>query len=313
MSFGESLVAALFVGGVIATYAAAGGFLLLVLLRRRPLPRRLRLVRNAVWALALLGGLCILYSFLEPYRLTVEYLRLASDNLPPGRGIRIVQISDLHSDSRPRLERKIVETVARLEPEVIVFTGDAANSPEGIPVFKECLRGLSAIAPTFAVRGNWDTRAWSPDLQEGTGARELQGDGMTLDMPGGRLWICGAPVWESWWAKPLAAQAPPGACKLFLYHSPDGIEPAAEAGMDLCLTGHTHGGQVALPFYGAIVTLTRSGRKYQRGLYRVKDTWAYVNRGIGMEGRGVPRVRFCSPPEITVIDLVPPDAPASPR
>jgi predicted MPP superfamily phosphohydrolase len=62
---------------------------------------------------------------------------------------------------------------------------------------------------------------------------------------------------------------------------------------------------VALPFYGALFTLSKSGKKYEAGLYRVKDTWLYVNRGIGMEG-GTLRVRFCARPEVTVLKLTPP-------
>lgn len=69
--------------------------------------------------------------------------------------------------------------------------------------------------------------------------------------------------------------------------------------------GTPTGGQVALPFYGALVTLSRFGKRYEAGLYRVHDTWLYVNRGLGMEGGWAPRVRFCARPEITVIELAP--------
>jgi len=90
-----------------------------------------------------------------------------------------------------------------------------------------------------------------------------------------------------------------------LYHYPDAIEEAAQHRIDLYCAGHTHGGQVALPFYGAIITLSKFGKKYESGLRRLEDTWLYVNRGIGMEGGPAPRVRFCARPEITVIELSP--------
>ena len=54
--------------------------------------------------------------------------------------------------------------------------------------------------------------------------------------------------------------------------------------MDLYCAGHIHGGQIALPFYGALVTLSKYGKRFEAGLYRVGETWLYVNRGIGMEG-----------------------------
>ena len=94
---------------------------------------------------------------------------------------------------------------------------------------------------------------------------------------------------------------------MLLYHYPDMIEEAAGPKLDLYLCGHTHGGQVALPLYGAMITLARHGKKYESGRYTVGGTTLYVNRGIGMEGGRVPRVRFCARPEITVLDIVPAD------
>lgn len=88
-----------------------------------------------------------------------------------------------------------------------------------------------------------------------------------------------------------------------MYHSPDLVEDLPPNAVDLYVAGHTHGGQVALPFYGALVTLSRFGKKYEAGLYHVGDTTLYVNRGIGMEGGPAPRVRFCARPEITVFEI----------
>jgi predicted MPP superfamily phosphohydrolase len=73
--------------------------------------------------------------------------------------------------------------------------------------------------------------------------------------------------------------------------------------IDLYLAGHTHGGQVALPFYGALITLSKTGKKYESGLHHLSNTYMYTNRGIGMEGGKAPRVRFCARPEVTVIDI----------
>ena len=92
---------------------------------------------------------------------------------------------------------------------------------------------------------------------------------------------------------------------VLLHHYPDLIEEPAVSKVDLYLTGHTHGGQVALPLYGALITLSKHGKRYEAGKYVVGDTILYVNRGIGMEGGRVPRVRFWARPEITVFDIVP--------
>jgi predicted MPP superfamily phosphohydrolase len=103
--------------------------------------------------------------------------------------------------------------------------------------------------------------------------------------------------------KRLAQSVPPGAYTLLLYHTPDLIETASGAGINLYLAGHTHGGQIRLPFYGALITFSAYGRRYQMGRYTVGPTTLYVSRGIGMEGLSLPRVRFLCPPEVDVISL----------
>jgi predicted MPP superfamily phosphohydrolase len=94
-----------------------------------------------------------------------------------------------------------------------------------------------------------------------------------------------------------------------LYHTPypDVIPPALATRVDLMCSGHVHGGQVALPFYGALLTLSDFGKRFERGLYPTADGFGfplYVSRGIGMEGGDMPRVRFCSRPEVALIELV---------
>jgi len=100
-------------------------------------------------------------------------------------------------------------------------------------------------------------------------------------------------------------ELPTGALSLFLYHFPypDVLRETDWERVDLFCAGHTHGGQVALPFYGAIMTLSKYGKRYEAGLYRLARTWMYVNRGIGLEGGSAPRVRFCARPENTVVEI----------
>jgi hypothetical protein len=94
-----------------------------------------------------------------------------------------------------------------------------------------------------------------------------------------------------------------------LYHSPDLAEAAAQAGVDLYLAGHTHGGQVRLPGWGALVTMSAYGKRFEAGQYRLGPTTLYVSRGIGLEGLRLPRVRFLCPPEIVSIQLSAPKSP----
>jgi predicted MPP superfamily phosphohydrolase len=104
------------------------------------------------------------------------------------------------------------------------------------------------------------------------------------------------------------ATTPPGAYTILLYHTPDLAEAAAAAGVDLYLAGHTHGGQIRLPWYGALTTSSAYGKRFEAGLYQVDLMSLYVSRGIGLEGLRLPRARFLCPPEIIVIDMIGPES-----
>jgi hypothetical protein len=99
------------------------------------------------------------------------------------------------------------------------------------------------------------------------------------------------------------AAGPPSRFTLLLYHSPDLAPEAAALGVDLMLSGHTHGGQVRLPWFGALYTSSLYGKRYEAGRYALGRGTLYVSRGIGMEGKGAPRVRFLCPPEIVLWEI----------
>jgi predicted MPP superfamily phosphohydrolase len=318
----DSPVVLLFVCAAAAVYLLAACALVRLVLRRlrwieRP-SRAVLVAERASLALAAAGLLCFAYGyFVEPYWPEVTHVRVESPKLKGAqRPVRAVHISDLHCDPVTRLEERLPDIVAAERPDLILFTGDSVNSPAGLPVLRKLLPRLAAIAPTFAVRGNWDTWYWGrEDLFGGTGVVELKKEAARVDVAGATLWVAGA-AYGSLYEPQSGERAgldralggvPPGAFTLFLYHTPDEILDAAGTNrVDLYCAGHTHGGQVALPFYGALVTLSKFGKKYESGLHREGSTWLYVTRGVGMEGGPAPRVRFFARPEVTVIELAPP-------
>jgi uncharacterized protein len=318
----ESSAVLLFVCAVAAVYLLAACALARAALRRfgwvgRP-PRATLLGERAALALAAVGLVCFAYGyFVEPYWPEVTRVRVESAKLRGAvRPVRVVHISDLHCDPEPRLEERLPDLVAAERPDLIVYTGDSLNSPGGMPVLRKLLPRLAAVAPTFAVRGNWDTAFWGrTELFGGTGVVELRKEAARVDVAGTSVWVAGAPF-ASLVEPPSGTRGgietavrgvPEGAFTLFLYHTPDAVLEAAETGrVDLYCAGHTHGGQVALPVYGALVTLSKFGKRFERGLHRVGGTWLYVTRGVGMEGGPAPRVRFFARPEVTVIELAPP-------
>ena len=135
------------------------------------------------------------------------------------------------------------------------------------------------------------------------GVRQLRGRWETLEIAGAKLHAGGLPWGEDARLDETLAAAPPEGFRLFLYHGPDLIYRVAPAGVDLYCAGHTHGGQIALPWFGAIVTLSAFGKRFEHGLYKERGTYLYVNRGIGMEGGPAPRMRLFARPEVTCFEL----------
>ncbi len=261
--------------------------------------------RRVVMALAVGGILAMAYGrFIEPWWPEVTHVRLVSDKLPPGsRPIRIAHISDLHCDAQARLEEALPSLIAAERPDAIVFTGDAVNSIAGAGVFIKCMTDLAKIAPVFAVSGNWGRgRAFIDQLYADTPVTVLHSEAATLTVGEATVQIIGVPAFGGDFAAALGA-VNYDRFTLLLHHYGDAAREIPLDGVDLFCAGHTHGGQVAMPLYGPLVSLTRYGDA--RGLYRIGDTTLYVNRGIGMEGGHAPRVRFLSRPEITIYELHP--------
>ena len=297
-------------GGILAAAAWETLGLLRERFRKAPAPRSpLRWWwRRGILAAGLLGVMCISWGyFVEPFWPETTHTRIESPVLPKGSGpVRIVHLTDMHCDAKPRLEERLLALVAAEKPDLIVFTGDSVNSPEGLPLFRRTMTALAQIAPTFAVKGNWDThRMIALDRWGGTGVVELDGNTALLQVHGAPVRVCGVSYDHDGRAAAALARTSPAEFRIFLYHTPDLAEELVGLGANLCLAGHTHGGQIALPFLGPIITLTKTGRRYARGLHAVGTGWLYTSRGIGMEGGMMPRVRFLARPEITVIDVVP--------
>jgi predicted MPP superfamily phosphohydrolase len=252
------------------------------------------------------GVICLLYAmFIEPSWIEVKNVELSTVKFSKAH-LRIVQISDLHCDPEARNEKKTVEIVNSLKPDIIVFTGDAVNTPGAIPLFKQTMKELKADGGKFAVTGNFDY--WflrGQDLFGGTGFQVLKKDGVKFTKDGESVCITGLDFGNgNKWRE--AVSKVPGSCySVLLYHKPDLIEDIKGSNVDLYLCGHTHGGQIALPVYGAIITFARYGKRYEAGEYKVGNTVLYVNRGLGLEGKAPIKARFFARPEITVFDIKP--------
>lgn len=296
------LIAALYGAEVLVLVRA-----MLASARHRPI-RRLLLSRSAIvlHIFAAAGLACIGYArFIEPTWIEVNMMTVPTPKLKEA-SIRIVQISDLHCDRKPRNEERLVSIVNDLKPDIVVATGDYLNDASALPHLKDTLARLDAPLGAFAVTGNFEMRTWSPpDLFADTGFEPLAQNTTTVMKGADIISISGLNFDRAGAYRDLLQGFPTDRFHIFLHHTPDLVEDVDDFGVDLYLCGHTHGGQIAMPLYGALITFSKFGKKYESGLYRVGSTALYVNRGLGLEPRPAPQMRFCARPEIAVFDIVP--------
>ena len=251
----------------------------------------------------------------EPLLVETTELSLAFDDLdataPP---VRVVHITDTHIERSSFREASVVRKVNALEPDIIVFTGDYLNmsnlsDPTSAAHFRQFAAQLEAPYGVYGVRGTVEPRPESmARLVEGTQVVWLEQEAVTVDVRGQPVTLVGVACshkLELDTARLAQAMGgvPARAFTLLAYHSPDLIREAAERQVDLYLGGHTHGGQLRLPFYGALVTCSIYGKQYESGLFEEDGTAMYISRGVGFEGGGMPRARFLCRPEIVSIEL----------
>lgn len=260
----------------------------------------------------MLTGLAVYGLYFEPFDLRTTTVRLAGPVRSDGEPLRILQISDIHVERITRRERALLERVEQLKPDLIVLTGDYTNldyieDPQALQDTRYLLSQLSAPYGVYAVTGSVDIPPLVDSVFDGLPVCLLQDEVALMQAGQTTLAIIGVSDEgrgrDAEALEELAQTIPADAYRLLLYHTPDLIETAVRQKIDLYLAGHTHGGQVRLPFYGAVVTMSAYGKRYEGGLYQHNPTTLYVSRGVGMEGMGLPRVRFLCPPEITLFEL----------
>jgi len=252
--------------------------------------------------------------YIEPFRLTVTDLPIRTPAFLPDRPLRILQISDLHVERITQRERDVLAQAESLQPDIIVLTGDYLNSsythdPLTLQETRQLLSQLHAPDGIYAVNGNIDSPSVMSALFDGlANIRVLNDEVLPIRLPAGTIYLIGVTMTRStardaWALAALMANLPPDAYSVLLYHTSSLVVTASAKGVDLYLSGHTHGGQVRLPFYGAIITDSYDGKKYEMGEYTVGPTTLYVSRGIGMAGGFLPRIRLLCPPELVMLEL----------
>lgn len=269
-------------------------------------------MRKAFYTAVGLGGTAVggaLYATeMEPAWLTVERVTVRLRRLPlEFDGFTIAQLSDFHVGPYVDAEyvRSAVTATNLLKPDLVVLTGDyVSRSGSHARKCADELAKLVAPQGIAAVLGNHDH--WTNALQVRTALQEagikvLDNASMVIERSRARIWVAGV---DDVWVKMAdldraLSKVPTGESVILLAHEPDFADEAARHPVDLQLSGHSHGGQVRLPFLGAPV-LPYLGVKYPIGLRRVGAMQVYTNRGLGVIS---PPVRFCCRPEVTLLTL----------
>ncbi len=261
---------------------------------------------------------------IAPARCTFPEIELQVPNLPRAfDGFRVALIADLHLDEEPDTQRlnRLVARVNAWQPDTVALVGDFI-SYEAYSIENQLVNELGKLRArdgVWATMGNHEHFADNGPRHEmaivrralkAAGITELCNRHTTIERDGSRLVLAGL---DSYYGNPdldtLQAQLPtPRQCTILMMHEPDYADITAPRGcFDLQLSGHSHGGQVVVPFVGPPVLPPR-GQKYHTGLYRVEyngengrgEMLQYTTRGAGTSGT---RVRFNCPPEISFLTL----------
>lgn len=284
------------------------------------------------WSVAAVAGGLLAWSLLEPHWLRVERRRLDRGPAPgeapgrqgspeeaPARILRVLHLSDPHLRGLGWRERRTVALAGRLEPDLICLTGDFVASPEGLPALETWATELVRVAPAFAVLGDHDLLLPPPQQAEleqvlrRAGVHLLRNRSSWVSGAGWRAWVVGVDDADEGVADLARAMAGDrdaarqhgvplegDEVRLLLSHRPVMIEEAAQKGFHVVLAGDTHGGQVNVPWLGPIAARAKERTPYLGGLYRVRQTWLHVSRGLGWSHLPV---RFRCRPEVALLEI----------
>lgn len=250
---------------------------------------RRQLLRFALWGTPLLAAADA--ALVEPHWLKVSRLKL-------GRSAsiaRFVHFTDLHHKGDRDWLASVVQRINSLTPDFVCFTGDLVEESVHLPETLELLGQIKA--PVYGVPGNHDY--WSgADFDQIGKALAATGGAWLMDatamVAGGLIQLVGLSC-----EKGRVLPPAPGVKNILLAHYPNWCEKVTPHRFDLMLAGHSHGGQVRLPFYGALVVPFGVDR-YELGRFETLAGPLYVGAGVGYFYLNL---RFCCRPEITLVEI----------
>jgi predicted MPP superfamily phosphohydrolase len=248
-------------------------------------------------------------SSLSPNEIEVTRHNVRLRNLPRSfEGLRVVHLTDIHHSKYVSFNTvyRVVELANRQKPDLILMTGDYVTwSKKYISPLCEALKHLKARFGVYAVLGNHDFRV---DAEAVTNALErvrirvLRNASEKIENKGESIWVAGVDEYsygQSDISRALKG-VPNSLTRILLAHNPEIISHASKHQIDFVVAGHTHGGQVRLPYLKSLNILTQPRQEFLEGFVRDGQTQMYISRGIG---KVVVPLRIFCPPEIPVYTL----------
>lgn len=283
---------------------------------RPPIRRLTSPVRVVAYASLLLLPIGLYATLIEPYRLQVER---ATVEIPPardgGRAIRVAVLADIQTTAITDYEKRVLRVTLDEKPDLILIAGDIFQGRDWLyePVkqdFRNFFKQLRAPYGVYCIEGDVDEIDRLRDMFSESEVKLLLNDVARINVGDRRVTIIGT---ELDYTSPhvqrvlgtFRGSRDEGDIRILLTHRPDVVREIPEdVRIDLVVAGHTHGGQVVIPFFGPPITLSHVPRAVAAGgLHEVDGIPIYVSRGIGHERGMAPRVRFCCPPEVSVLTV----------
>ncbi len=262
-------------------------------------------------------GLRYYVTSVEPQRLVVHHVRLETPKLT--KPVRLLHISDIQSGGITDYEVEVFTTIKELQPDMILNTGDflqvvpPATFESEFPKLLDLIKEVNPRLGTFGVYGDTERELYRYSPEQLAPLRILSSRSTQVDTGGGVINLHGLSLYQSknqLWAtrtvEDWLEQTNPGDFRIIFGHAPDYALKVVDLPVDLCLAGHTHGGQVRVPWLGPLVIDSEVPKEWSRGFRRIGIPYLNVSAGAGSNRfEGLPPMRFNCPTEMTLIELVP--------
>ncbi len=263
----------------------------------------------------------VIFFIWDTKNLKITEYTISNEKIPKAfSGFVIVQVSDLHNDVFGKENSKLLNKIEKINPDIIVVTGDLVDSRRtNISIGIQFIKNAIDIAPTYYVTGNHEFRFYDEYLlmeeeMKKIGVNVLRNEEQLIEKEGEFIQIVGidsniiigdsnyVPGTNNVVVKEMLKNLNDKKFySVLLSHRPELFNMYEEQGLDLVFTGHTHGGQMRIPFVGGIIAPNQGFfPKYDGGLFTENNTTMIVSRGIG---NSIIPIRINNRPEIVVTKL----------